>query len=493
MHLLLRHLQRQANVIGRGLAGYNRVLTLDKVNPRIEATSYSVRGEIYLAAVKRTQDGKEVIYCNIGNPHSLGQPPVTFTRQVLALLMAPFLMETPSTAAAFPSDAIARAKSYLASIKGGMGAYSDSKGDAHVRQEIADFITKKSGQPSSIDNIFISNGASEVARLLLFALIRSPSDGILVPVPQYPLYSASISLYGGQLVPYYLDEEEGWGLRRAELERSLAEATAKGVTVKAMVLINPGNPTGQSLSAETLKEVLTFCHAHSILVMADEVYQENIYNPQLPFVSARRVLGEMAPTVASSLELISMHSTSKGMTGECGLRGGYAECHNVLPALVDELYKLSAINLCSNLPGQVALGLMVNPPRPGDPSYALYLKETTDLHSSLQRRAARITAGLNAIPGVSCQPTEGALYAFPQIHLPPKFIAHAASERKDPDTLYCLLLLEATGLCCVPGTGFRQKPGTLHFRITILPQEGRFDDIISRIASFHGALMARWQ
>lgn len=472
--------------------GYNRVLTIPNLNKRILNARYDVRGEIYLAAVKRTQEGKEVIYTNIGNPHSLGQKPVTFSRQVLALVMAPFLLDHPQVNSMFPPDAIARARQYLANINGGIGAYSDSKGVPFIRREIASFITKISGQPSDPENIFISNGASEVARMLLQALLKNTNDGIMVPIPQYPLYSASITLYGGQLVPYFLNEEDGWSLGRAELERALMEAKKQGTTVKGLVFINPGNPTGQCLTEKNLRDLMEFCHANSIVLMADEVYQKNIYATDRPFIPARKVLGEMAPEIAKSLELVSMHSTSKGVVGECGLRGGYAECHNIDPAVVEELYKLSAINLCSNLPGQIAMGLMLSPPQPGDPSYQVYKTEVDGLLDSLRRRAKLITKAFNSLPGFSCQATDGAMYAFPQITLPPKFISHAESLGKPADVLYCLQLLDQTGLCCVPGTGFRQRPGTYHFRTTILPQEEHFDSIISKFSAFQESLLKKY-
>jgi glutamate--glyoxylate aminotransferase len=249
------------------------LLRVTDIRPSIIATSYDVRGEIYLAAVKRVQAGKEVIFTNIGNPHSLGQKPVTFTRQVMSLVVNPDLLDLEGH---FPPDVLDRAKIYLKAMKGGAGAYSDSKGLPWVREEIADFIKKKSGvNDVNIDNIFISNGASEVARMALFALIRGSDDGIMVPIPQYPLYSASIALYGGQLVPYYLEEEKGWGLDIGELKRSLEASRAKGVCVRALVFINPGNPTGQCLTEENLRDLLAFCHENQLVLMADEVYQEN--------------------------------------------------------------------------------------------------------------------------------------------------------------------------------------------------------------------------
>ena len=160
------------------------MLTIDSINQLMRKCRYDVRGEIYLAAVKRTQEGKEVIYTNVGNPQALGQIPLSFNRQVMALLLAPFLLETPEGARLFPRDAIERAKVYLANLKGGMGAYTDSKGNPYIRKEVANFIESQSGFPADPENIFISNGASECVRMLLFAMIRGAQDGVMVPIPQ---------------------------------------------------------------------------------------------------------------------------------------------------------------------------------------------------------------------------------------------------------------------------------------------------------------------
>lgn len=389
-----------------------KVLTSASINENMKKCKYDVRGEIYLAAVKRTLEGKEVIYTNVGNPQALGQVPLAFNRQVMALLMAPFLLDQPNAKSLFPADVIARAKTYLHHIKGGLGAYSDSRGNPHVRQEIAEHITKQSGQPCDIDNIFIGNGASEVARMVLFAMIRNSNDGILVPIPQYPLYSASIALYGGTLVPYYLDEPNGWSLDISELQRSLNTARAEGIVCRALVFINPGNPTGQCLTEENLRDLITFCYDNRLVLCADEVYQENIYNPDLPFIAARKVLGLMPEPYFSGTELVSFHTVSKGAYGECGLRGGYMELHNMDPEVVDELYKVASINLCPNVPGQIALGLMLNPPKAGDPSYAQFRREKDAVIDSLKRRAKMITDAFNSLEGVVCQETDGERYRF---------------------------------------------------------------------------------
>jgi glutamate--glyoxylate aminotransferase len=438
------------------------------MNLNMRNCKYEVRGEIYLAGLKRQKEGKQVIQLNVGNPQALGQQPLTFNRQVLALLMAPFLLEEPSVARLFPSDVIERAKLYRSKLAGGVGAYSDSKGNPYIRQEIANFIANQSRIPCDPDLIFLSNGASESVRTILYALIRGPTDGILVPVPQYPLYSASISLYGGELVPYFLEEEDGWALNRNELQRALDAANTRGILVRALVFINPGNPTGQCLTEENIRDLITFCVDNRLILCADEVYHENIYNSSRPFVSARKVLGTMPEPYRSNLELVSFHTVSKGAYGECGLRGGYMELLNFDPAVVDELYKVASINLCPNVPGQVAVGLMLNPPQPGQPSYPLYRKEKQALIASLQRRARMITEAFNSLEGVVCQATDGAMYSFPRITLPPAALAAAKKLNKAPDVMYCLELLDETGLSCVPGSGFQQAPGTFHIRTTIL-------------------------
>lgn len=217
----------------------------------------------------------------------------------------------------FASDAIARARTYLANLKGGLGAYQDSKGNAYIRQEIADSIYRNTGQVADADRIFISNGASECARMLLQALIRGPADGVLVPIPQYPLYSASIALYGGELVPYFLQEEAGWAVDFANLQASLDAARTRGVCVRALVFINPGNPTGQCLSAATIRGLLEFCFANRLILLADEVYQENLYTNK-GFISARQILGGLQEPIRSGLELCSFH-TGKHPQSRCNL------------------------------------------------------------------------------------------------------------------------------------------------------------------------------
>jgi glutamate--glyoxylate aminotransferase len=474
-----------------------KVLNYDTLPENVKTCEYAVRGELYNAAQKRVQSGKEVIFTNVGNPHGLGQKPITFMRQVFSLLSAPFLLESPDVHKLFPADAIARAKKYLKAVPGGVGAYSDSKGLGIIRQEYADFLNNRDNTTgtklhSSPDNIFLCNGASEAVRLCLQAMLRGPQDGVLVPIPQYPLYSAAIQLLGGSLVGYYLDEEKGWTLDFADMERSLADAKRKGVTVRGLVFINPGNPTGQVLTEDELRKLIDFCHRNQIVLLADEVYQDNIYQNERKFISARSVLNKMGEPYISSQELISFHTASKGVYGECGFRGGAMEFINIDGAVAEELYKLSSINLSPNVPGQFMFGLMINGPKVGDLSYPKYAAEKQELRESLTRRAKQITNAFNSCEGITCQSTDGAMYSFPQIFLPAGAVEEAKRLGKSPDVFYCLKLLEETGISTVPGSGFQQKNGSFHFRTTILPLESKFDDLCSSFIRFHQGFMNKY-
>ncbi|KAH9318805.1 hypothetical protein KI387_020574, partial [Taxus chinensis] len=434
-------------------------LDYENINENVKKVQYAVRGELYLRASELQKEGKKIIFTNVGNPHALGQKPLTFPRQVVALCQAPFLMEDPNVELLFPADAIARAKHYLAMTSGGLGAYSDSRGIPGIRKEVAEFIQRRDGYPSDPDLIFLTDGASKGIMQILNTVIRDKNDGILVPVPQYPLYSATISLNGGSLVPYYLEESANWGLDVGSLRQLVLEAHRKGITVRAMVIINPGNPTGQCISKANIKELLEFCYTENLVLLADEVYQQNVYQDERPFISAKKVLMDMGLPFSKEVQLVSYHTVSKGYWGECGQRGGYFEMTNISPKTVDEIYKVASISLSPNVPGQIFLGLMMNPPKPIDISYAQFVSESKAILESLRRRAHIMTDGFNSCRNVVCNFTEGAMYSFPQIKLPPKAISAAKEAGKAPDVFYCLKLVEATGISTVPGSGFGQKEG----------------------------------
>ena len=137
------------------------------------------------------------------------------------------------------------------------------------------------------NTIFLTDGASVGVRMCLNALIRDERDAVMVPVPQYPLYSASIALYNGTFEGYLLDESNGWSMDSHELQKTVDDAKAAGRAVRGLVFINPGNPTGQCLSNDNLQALIKFCVDNEIVLMADEVYQPNIYQDEKPFISAR--------------------------------------------------------------------------------------------------------------------------------------------------------------------------------------------------------------
>ena len=197
-------------------------LSLANLNPCVLAAQYAVRGELVLraqahaAALARgeARPFKQLLYCNIGNPQDLGQAPLTFFRQVLALSNWGELLRPEHAAAVgslFPPDALARARRYAEA--GAVGAYTHSQGLPLVREEVAAFIQERDGGvPANASDLFLTDGASPAARMLLSLLIRGPTDGVMVPVPQYPLYSATIALQAGKRVDYFLNEEKRWSL-----------------------------------------------------------------------------------------------------------------------------------------------------------------------------------------------------------------------------------------------------------------------------------------
>jgi len=475
------------------------------MNPAVVNAEYAVRGAIVIRAGEITADlaakrgsypFNKVIMCNIGNPQALRQQPLTFHRQVLAEVLSPSLMDSDI----FPDDVRQRAQRLLNDTSSGsIGAYTHSQGLAVVRDTVCDFICQRDGLTRSDDiirpeDIFITNGASPGIKNVLQALIADPMDGIMIPIPQYPLYSASITLLNGQQIGYFLDESSGWQFNPSEARRSLAQAKSEGVQPKGLVVINPGNPTGQVMTETEIRGALELAAEENLLVMADEVYQTNIYGTHSKFTSFFKVLKQLEAEDAAykEVELISYHSVSKGILGECGLRGGYAHFANVDEEGVEEIYKLASMSLCSNVIGQCAVDLMCGPPKEGEPSYAQYKSEFDALFESLKRRAAVVSRALNEIEGIDSQNIDGAMYAFPRISLPAKAVAEAEKKGVAPDAMYCAALLEEAGICCVPGSGFGQEDGTFHLRTTILPPEDEIEEVVQRMGAFHRQFCQRY-
>jgi alanine transaminase len=161
------------------------------------------------------------------------------------------------------------------------------------------------------------------------------------------------------------------------------------------------------------------------------------------------------------------------------------ELHHIEPYVQSQIYKLASSGLCSGTSGQLLTSLMVKGPEPGSESAALFEQEEQEIFANLKRRSKDLVDGLNRIDGIECQPTEGAMYAFPSVKLPAKAIAEAKAADQSPDTLYALSLLNETGICVVPGSGFGQKEGRIGFRTTFLPGDEQLYKAIDEFGRHH--------
>ncbi|XP_032781725.2 alanine aminotransferase 1 isoform X1 [Daphnia magna] len=473
------------------------VLNVDNINPNVKAMEYAVRGPLVIRAGEIEKElamgvkkpFTEVIKANIGDAQAMGQKPITFIRQVLSLVAYPDLLNSKE----FPEDVKSRARAILESSRGSAGCYSDSAGLELVRNHVAQYIERRDGFPADPNNIVLCAGASEGIRstLKMLSTVSGPRTGIMIPIPQYPLYSASIVEYNMEQAGYYLNEDNDWGLDVSELERAVNEAR-KRCNVRGIVVINPGNPTGQVLTRDNIVEVIKFAHREKLFIFADEVYQDNVYAHNRKFHSFKKVTKEMGDPY-DKLELASFLSCSKGYMGECGLRGGYAEIVNMDPAVKALYLKSISAKLCPTVLGQAVMDCVVNPPQPGEPSYELFSKEKAAVLQSLSERASMIAKSFNSIPGIKCNTVQGAMYAFPEVKIPEKAIAKAKSLGQAPDVFYAFQLLEQTGMCCVPGSGFGQRPGTYHFRTTILPQPEKLQIMLDKFRSFQESFMKEYQ
>lgn len=472
-----------------------------EVNQNIAEMEYAVRGPIPQRAAALRAEGRETIPCNIGNPQALGQSPISFYRQVTALLQRPGLIDRErqlrrlltgdlgGEVELLPDYVLDLAERMLSGFGTGVGAYTESKGPRFVRDAVAAYIDGRDGVDSSSslaadpERLFLTNGASEAAKHVIEILLGKPTDGMMIPIPQYPLYSATVRKCGGVQVDYHPAEEEGWTLRRSMLEGPLKKARGNGIDVKAIVVINPGNPTGAVLDEQSVNEVIEFAADSGLAIIADEVYQENLYGAE--FFSFAKVLG------SRNVPLFSLHSVSKGFYGECGQRGGYLEVRN--PPCVqisgaqnldfmDLLVKQASVALCSNTMGQSMTYLMVSPPAVGSEPRARFDEEKALVLRDLLDKATMIREAFGQMEGVRCFGRTGAMYLFPRLDTLPA----GAS-----DFDYCMSLLEETGLCTVNGSGFGQRAGTSHLRIAFLPPREQLERVLPQWIDFHNNYVKR--
>ena len=521
-----------------------RSLNIDNINPHVKEAKYAVRGELaikseeYRAQLKKGDPPTPpesplpfdtVISANIGNPQQLDQKPITFFRQVLALVENPQLLENEEALKSifgYKQDVVDRARWLLKEVKS-VGAYSQSAGAPAIRESVAKYIERRDGFPSDSSDIYLSAGASSGVNTLLHIMAGKPETGVLVPIPQYPLYTATLSVLDCRCVPYHLDEKRAWSTDLNVIKESYHKAVDEGTDVRAIVIINPGNPTGASLPAKDIKDIINFAAEEHLVIMADEVYQTNIFRGEFhSFKKALREMQQETPKKYDNVELASLHSISKGMVGECGHRGGYFELVGFDEEVRSQIYKFISIMLCPPVVGQCLVEMMVNPPKEGEPSYELYQQEYNHIKDGLKQRSSALFDAFKGMEGVnvtepqvcfatrpqyhlrtnpSSLPTslhfhiilikspsnlQGAMYLFPTINLPKKAIKAAEDAGKNPDEFYCLRLLDRTGICVVPGSGFGQKEGTLHFRTTFLAPGTEW---VGRITDFHKEFMQEYR
>ena len=252
------------------------------MNPDVKRVRYAVRGKVVIRAQEIENELKEnkdqlpferVIRANIGDCHATGQKPITYLRQFMALCVYPELLE--SLDSVFPEDVKEKARKFLKDCAGNsVGSYTASSGLSIVRQAIADYITRRDdGVPCNSDDIYLTTGASGGIKIIMKLLLNPSSKkpaGFLIPIPQYPLYSATISEYSAEQVGYYLNEGKNWGMEIEELERAYQDSLVR-CEPKAICIINPGNPTGQVLSLENIQSIIKWAHSKRLFILADEV------------------------------------------------------------------------------------------------------------------------------------------------------------------------------------------------------------------------------
>lgn len=471
-------------------------LTCDNINQKLYKSHYAVMGPTLTRAVQIERELTKgvskpfarVIRAHLGDVQAMGRPPITFIRQVLALVVYPQL----AAQVELPTDVRQRAQELLDDcLMGTVGAFSPPSGLRVVRSQVARYLETRDGVPAFAEDIHIGSGASDLVRGVL-NLFSEHVDGkppsVMLPVPQYPLFSASLTELGLKQADYYLDEDMQWALTVEELERCWTEAS-EHTHVRVLVIINPGNPTGQILSRTNIESIIKFAYEHNLFLLVDEVFQESLITK--PFYSFKKIMYEMGAPY-SSMEMASISSCSKGWATESGLRCGFMELVGLAPEVIAAFQNVRNILQCPSVLGQCALYCVVNRPRPGEPSYELFNKELTSYYKYLSERAATAYSVFSSIPGYHCHPIEGSTFVYPRVDMPQRALDAAAEAQLSPDEFYCTNLLEQTGICVVPGTGFGQRPGTYHYRSTILNPEEDFQYMIENINKFHHKFLEQY-
>ena len=397
---------------------------------KLQHVRYDVRGPILVEAQRLEAEGHKILKLNIGNT-------------------APFGFEAPEAI-------LADMMHHLPHAQG----YSDSRGIYSARTAVAQYYQSKGLTEMSVDDIFIGNGVSELITMVLQAFVDDGNE-ILVPAPDYPLWTGAVSLAGGTPVHYRCDEQNGWNPDLDDIESKITENT------HALVVINPNNPTGAVYSEETLKGLVDISRRHQLVIMSDEIYEKIIFDDS--------VHHHIASYCDDDVLSLTFSGLSKAYR-VCGYRAGWVAISgpkHLAEDFLEGLTLLSNMRMCSNVPAQhtiqTALGGYQSINELIVPGGRFYEQSKT---------AWRL---LNEIPGVSCVEPHGALYCFPR--LDPEVYPI------EDDQEFVIDLLRAKKILVTHGTGFNWfEPD--HFRLVTLPDVPMLAEAIRRIAEFLGAKRA---
>ncbi len=332
-------------------------------------------------------------------------------------------------------------------------AYSDSKGIFAARKAIMQYCQEKGIQGVTLDDIYTGNGVSELIVLAMNALLNN-GDEVLVPAPDYPLWTAAVSLSGGTPIHYLCDEAKEWAPDLADLRSKITPRT------KAIVMINPNNPTGAIYSKAVLMELTQIAREHGLILFADEIYDKMLYDEEQHVSLA---------SLSSDVVVITFNGLSKNYRS-CGYRSGWMVVSgdkSRIKDYIEGLNMLSSMRLCANVPGQYAIQTALG----GYQS----INDLVAKGGRLARQRDLAWELITAIPGVSCVKPKSALYLFPK--LDPEMYPIA------DDQEFIAELLREEKVLMVQGSGFNWvKPD--HFRVVFLPHEDVLKDAIGRFARF---------
>jgi len=384
---------------------------------------YDIRGPVMERAKQMEEDGHSIIKLNIGNLAVFGFEAPEEIRQDM-------IRNLPSAA-----------------------AYSDSKGIFVARKAVMQYTQEQGIKGVGVDDIYLGNGASELIVMATNGLLND-GDEMLVPAPDYPLWTAAISLSGGRPVHYMCDEANGW---MPDLDDIRAKITPR---TKGIVVINPNNPTGALYADELLRGIIEIAREHGLVIMADEVYDKILYEG---------VKHTAMASLSQDVLTLTFNSLSKSYRS-CGYRAGWLVVSgDKRPAkdYIEGLNMLSSMRLCANVPGQWAIQTALG-------GYQT-INDLICEGGRLRRQRDLAYELITAIPGVSCVKPSAALYMF--VRLDP------AVYPVQDDQQFMYELLEETRVLLVQGTGFNW-PSPDHFRIVFLPHEDDLREAIGRIAKF---------